>query len=186
MMEKEIRERLTWGCKGHKIETTDGTDYDCDYEDPPECERCIFGPQDEYGHPRGNVDPRFGLADIPDLVLALDAEREQCNELADCVDFLQITTDELGRQRDSWISRAEQLRKVEEERKQAKEAGLELAAIAKEFDRRNEATKTDRDALAAQVARLRGALESIKRGTRLEGALDVLSTPAPAAGRGTK
>lgn len=39
-------------CKGYEINTPDAHEYDCAYEHPPECERCVVN--------AGPIDPRTG------------------------------------------------------------------------------------------------------------------------------
>ncbi|TXH58767.1 MAG: hypothetical protein E6Q97_01305 [Desulfurellales bacterium] len=39
-------------CRGYEINTPDAHEYDCAYEHPPECERCVVN--------AGPIDPRTG------------------------------------------------------------------------------------------------------------------------------
>lgn len=37
------------GCLLEKIDTIDGIDYDCGYENAPECDYCMYGPASIHG-----------------------------------------------------------------------------------------------------------------------------------------
>jgi len=39
-------------CRGYEIHNSNARDYDCEYEFPPECERCVVN--------AGPIDPRTG------------------------------------------------------------------------------------------------------------------------------